>query len=47
MMTEGEKSLFILPSEIAFGKEGSSTGIIPPYTSLIFEVEVLKVIKGN
>jgi FKBP-type peptidyl-prolyl cis-trans isomerase FkpA len=47
MMTEGEKSLFILPSEMAFGKEGSSTGIIPPYTSLIFEVEVLNVIKGN
>jgi FKBP-type peptidyl-prolyl cis-trans isomerase len=47
MMSEGEKSLFILPSEIAFGKEGSSTGIIPPYTSLIFEVEVLRVIKGN
>ena len=47
MMTVGEKSLFILPSEIAFGKEGSSTGIIPPYTSLIFEVEVLKVIKSN
>lgn len=47
MMTEGEKSLFILPSEMAFGKEGSSTGIIPPYTSLIFEVEVLQVIKDN
>ncbi|MBN2214752.1 MAG: FKBP-type peptidyl-prolyl cis-trans isomerase [Bacteroidales bacterium] len=47
MMTEGEKSLFIFLSEMAFGKEGSSTGIIPPYTSLIFEVEVLDVIKGN
>lgn len=47
LMREGEKSLFILPSEIAFGEEGSSTGIIPPYTSLIYEVEVLKVIKGN
>jgi len=47
VMTEGEKSLFILPSEMAFGKEGSSTGIIPPYTSLIFELEVLQVIKGN
>ncbi len=47
MMTEGEKSLFILPSEMAFGKEGSSTGIIPPYTSLIFEVEVLQIIRGN
>lgn len=47
MMTEGEKSLFIFPSEMAFGREGSSTGIIPPYTSLIFEVEVLDVLKGN
>lgn len=43
MMREGEKSLFILPSDLAFGKTGSSTGIIPPFTSLIFEVEILKV----
>lgn len=43
MMHEGEKSLFILPSDLAFGTEGSSTGIIPPFTSLIFEVEILKV----
>ncbi|MBN2480851.1 MAG: FKBP-type peptidyl-prolyl cis-trans isomerase [Bacteroidales bacterium] len=43
MMQEGERSLFIVPSEMAFGKTGSSTGIIPPYTSLIFEVEILKV----
>ncbi|MFO7658239.1 MAG: FKBP-type peptidyl-prolyl cis-trans isomerase [Bacteroidales bacterium] len=43
LMKEGEKSLFILPSELAFGTEGSSTGIIPPFTSLIFEVEVLRI----
>jgi FKBP-type peptidyl-prolyl cis-trans isomerase FkpA len=43
MMTEGEKALFIVPSELAFGTEGSSTNIIPPYTSLIFEVELKKV----
>lgn len=43
MMCEGEKSLFILPSDLAFGTEGSSTGIIPPFTSLIFEVEILAV----
>ena len=43
MMTEGEKSLFILPSDLAFGTQGSSTGIIPPFTSLIFEVEILKI----
>ncbi|MBN1159396.1 MAG: FKBP-type peptidyl-prolyl cis-trans isomerase [Bacteroidales bacterium] len=43
MMREGEKSLFLVPSEMAFGATGSATGIIPPYTSLIFEVEILKV----
>lgn len=42
-MREGEKSLFIIPSELAFGREGSSTGIVPPYTSVIFEVELLTV----
>lgn len=43
VMHEGEKSLFILPSELAFGNRGSSSHIIPPFTSLIFEVEILKV----
>ncbi len=47
LMGEGEKAIFILPSELAFGTSGSSTGIIPPFTSLIFEVEILKVSKGK
>lgn len=42
-MSEGEVSLVILPSKLAFGERGSSTGIIPPFTSLIFEVEVKSV----
>lgn len=42
-MREGEKALVIVPSELGFGKEGSSTGIIPPYTSLVFEVELLNI----
>jgi FKBP-type peptidyl-prolyl cis-trans isomerase FkpA len=43
IMHEGEKALCIMPSELAFGQEGSSTGIIPPFTSLIFEVELVSV----
>jgi FKBP-type peptidyl-prolyl cis-trans isomerase FkpA len=43
MMHEGEKALFIMPSELAFGQSGSSTGIIPPFTSIIFEVELISV----
>lgn len=46
LMREGEKALFIMTSELAFGDEGSSTGIIPPFTSLVFEVEIVKVSKG-
>ncbi|HAN18164.1 MAG: hypothetical protein A2X13_04340 [Bacteroidetes bacterium GWC2_33_15] len=45
-MKAGERSIFILPSQIGFGETGSSTGIIPPYTSTIFEVELLEVKPG-
>ncbi|MCX7862578.1 MAG: FKBP-type peptidyl-prolyl cis-trans isomerase [Bacteroidales bacterium] len=46
-MCNGEKSIFIIPSALAFGKTGSSTGIIPPYTSVVFEVEIIYVGKAN
>ena len=46
-MTEGEKAIFIMPSELAFGNQGSSTGIIPPFTPVIFKIELLQVRKGN
>lgn len=42
-MHEGERSIFIMPSELAFGRQGSSTGIIPPFTSVIFEVELINI----
>lgn len=43
MMREGEKAILIMPSQLAFGKTGSSTGIIPPFTTVIFKVEILKI----
>lgn len=46
-MVEGERALFIIPSKIGFGQTGSSTDIIPPYTSTIFEVELLEVLPGT
>lgn len=42
-MHEGEKARFIIPSHLAFGSTGSSTGIVPPFTTVIYEVELLKV----
>jgi len=47
MMREGERAFVILPSHIAFGKTGSSTGIIPPYTTVLFEVKLLSVREGG
>ena len=43
LMKEGEKAILIMPSQLAFGQQGSSTGIIPPFTTVIFKVELLKV----
>lgn len=41
-LKKGEKAKIILPSRLAFGNKGSSDGSIPPYTPLIYEVEILK-----
>ncbi|HEV7231391.1 MAG TPA: FKBP-type peptidyl-prolyl cis-trans isomerase [Bacteroidia bacterium] len=42
-MKEGGKAKFIIPSQLAYGAEGSSTGIIKPFTSIIYQIEILKV----
>ncbi|MDX9769541.1 MAG: FKBP-type peptidyl-prolyl cis-trans isomerase [Tenuifilaceae bacterium] len=47
MMYPGEKSLFILPSYIAFGQGGSSTGIVPAFTPVVFDVEIVEVKPKN
>jgi FKBP-type peptidyl-prolyl cis-trans isomerase FkpA len=47
LMNEGSKTKFIIPSHLAFGESGSSTGIVPPYSTLIYEIELLNIIKNN
>jgi FKBP-type peptidyl-prolyl cis-trans isomerase len=43
-LKSGESVKIILPSRRAFGKEGSLAGIVPPYTAVIFDVNILKVV---
>lgn len=43
MMKPGGKAKFVCPPEIAYGKEGP--GIIPPNSTLLFEVELLETKK--
>jgi FKBP-type peptidyl-prolyl cis-trans isomerase len=45
-MTEGEKTIMVLPHDLAFGPEGSSDGYVPGYKNVIYEVELLEIKKG-
>jgi FKBP-type peptidyl-prolyl cis-trans isomerase len=42
-MSVGSKYRFYIPSGLAYGPQGS--GPIPPYSPLIFEVELLGITK--
>lgn len=41
-MKQGEKATFILPFDLGFGAKGIE-GIIPPFSPLVYEVNILKV----
>jgi FKBP-type peptidyl-prolyl cis-trans isomerase FkpA len=41
-MKEGEKATFILPYDLGFGSKGVE-GMIPPFSTLVYEINVLKV----
>lgn len=42
LMKEGGKTVFFIPSELAYGKQGAGA-MIPPDSDLIFTVELIKV----
>ncbi len=42
-MRVGETALFIVPSALAFGERGSSSGLVPPHTALIYEATLLEL----
>lgn len=41
-MSYGSEAEFIFPSSLAFGKQGSSTGIVPAYKPLLYKVKILE-----
>jgi len=43
LLPEGSKAKLIVPSQLAYGEQGAM-GAIAPYTPLMFEIEVIKVI---
>jgi FKBP-type peptidyl-prolyl cis-trans isomerase FklB len=45
-MREGDKWELYLPYPLAYGERGAGSDI-PPYATLVFEIELLKVNKGE
>lgn len=43
LMKPGGKALFYIPYQIAYGANGHPSGVIPPKSDLIFEIELIKV----
>lgn len=43
VLKNGEKAKIIIPSQFAFGEKGSSTGIIPPYSTVIYNLEIINI----
>ena len=44
MMHAGDKWKLVIPSGLAYGKAGVGNGLIPANQTLVFEVELLKVV---
>jgi FKBP-type peptidyl-prolyl cis-trans isomerase FkpA len=44
-MKEGDRVRLIVPSYLAYGPKGAGNGLIPPYSTLIFDIELLSVEK--
>jgi peptidylprolyl isomerase len=42
-MSTGEKRTVIIPPEMAYGETGVGNGIIPPYSFLVFELELVRI----
>ncbi|MFO7922260.1 MAG: FKBP-type peptidyl-prolyl cis-trans isomerase [Bacteroidales bacterium] len=42
-MKKNGKARLIIPWSIGYGAEGSSEGIIPPYSTLVFDIEVIDI----
>jgi len=47
LLNEGSKAKFIVPSKLGYGEQGMGNGAIPPYATLVFDLEIVKVKPGK
>ncbi|RVT98362.1 FKBP-type peptidylprolyl isomerase [Mucilaginibacter limnophilus] len=46
LLNKGSKATFVIPSNLAYGEQGAQN-VIPPFMPLVFEVELVNIIKPN
>ena len=42
-LSEGSEAFFVIPSEYGFGENGSSSGIIPGYSVLVYRARLQEI----
>jgi FKBP-type peptidyl-prolyl cis-trans isomerase len=43
LLKKGEKATLLIPSTLGYGATGAGNGVIPPFSPLVFEVELLDI----
>ncbi|RYZ95666.1 MAG: FKBP-type peptidylprolyl isomerase [Sphingobacteriaceae bacterium] len=46
LLNKGAKATFVIPSNLAYGEQGAQN-VIPPFMPIVFEVELVDIVKAN
>ncbi len=47
LLPKGSKAKLIIPSELGYGERGDGRGVIPPFAPLVFDIELIDVLKAS
>ncbi len=47
LLSKGSKAKLIIPSELGYGERGDGRGVIPPFAPLVFDIELIDVLKAT
>src|SRR5690606_13960775 len=45
LLPKGSKAKLIIPSELGYGERGDGRGVIPPFAPLVFDIELVDILK--
>ncbi|MFC7526002.1 FKBP-type peptidyl-prolyl cis-trans isomerase [Parapedobacter sp. GCM10030251] len=45
LLPKGSKAKLIIPSQLGYGERGDGRGVIPPFAPLVFDIELIDVLK--